>query len=185
MKPATWTGPSVLSASRIPIAGLVVWLILDGDQSYRWWAAAALLAGVATDFLDGYLARRFHSVTEFGKVIDPLADKIGVGMVFVALTITGDLELWVVGVVVLRDLLLLAGALYIRKKKGITVQSNWPGKVAVTAMAVLALVSLLRLEELDLFRTLTLWFTMFMIVFSLVLYAQRLFIGRPREAASD
>lgn len=177
----TWTIPSLLSASRVPIAIVVSYFVLSDFPGARLWAATGVGVGVATDFLDGYLARRMHRVTEFGKIVDPLADKIGVALVFLALTLTGDLELWIVIVVILRDLLLLAGALYIQKKKKITVQSNWPGKVAVSAMAVLAFVSLLRVDGLDLFRTLTIWFTMIMIVLSLVIYTQRLFIGLPKD----
>ena len=176
-----WTFPSLLSASRVPIALAVSFCVLSEAPDARFWAGWFVLIGVATDFLDGYLARRFHQVSEFGKIIDPLADKIGVGLVFVALAIAGDLELWIVLVVILRDLFLLAGAVYIRRRKRITVQSNWPGKVAVTAMAVLALVSLLRLDELEFFRTLTVWFTMIMIVLSLAIYTQRLFIGLPKS----
>ncbi len=178
-----WTIPSLLSASRVPIALLVSYLILSDAPDARLWAALVSIVGISTDFLDGYLARRFHSVSEVGKVIDPLADKIGVAMIFLALVIAGDLELWAVIVIILRDLLLLAGAIYIRRRKKITVQSNWPGKVAVSAMAVLAFLSLLRMEELELFRSLALWFTMFMIVFSLVIYTKRLFIGLPKDSA--
>jgi len=180
MQASIWTVPSMLSASRIFIALGVSYLLLSDVPDARPWAAIAVVIGVATDFLDGYLARRLHLVSEFGKIIDPLADKIGIGLVFITLTLTGDLEVWVVSVVILRDVLLLAGAGYIRRTKKITVQSNWPGKVAVTAMAVLAFVSIVGSQELDVFRMLTLWFMMFMIVFSMVLYAKRLFIGRSR-----
>ena len=178
-----WTIPSLLSASRVPIALVVSYYILSDAPDARLWASIASIIGISTDFLDGYLARRFHSVSEVGKVLDPLADKIGVALIFFALVVAGDLELWVVIVIILRDLFLLAGAIYIRRKKKITVQSNWPGKIAVSAMAVLAFVSLLRMEELAVFRMLTLWFTMFMVVFSLVVYTKRLFIGLPRETS--
>jgi CDP-diacylglycerol--glycerol-3-phosphate 3-phosphatidyltransferase len=175
------TIPSLISLSRIILVVPLSYLVLSDLPNARWWAAGVLVLAVATDFLDGYLARRLHQVSEFGKIIDPLADKIGVGVFFVVLVVSGDIELWVGIVIILRDLLLLAGAIYIQKKKGITVQSNWPGKVAVTAMAVLALVSLLRIEELGWFRDLTLWFVMLMIALSLFLYTKRLFIGRQKD----
>jgi CDP-diacylglycerol--glycerol-3-phosphate 3-phosphatidyltransferase len=176
-----WNLPSLLSVSRIVLTAVIVPLLLSDDPDHRAWAVVVLLAGVATDFFDGYLARRLHQVTEFGKMIDPVADKIAIAVIFGTLTVTGDLEWWLTAVVIGRDLLLLAGAAYIRRSKRITVQSNWPGKIAVTAMAVLALLGILRLEVLSGFRVVTLWFTLAMVGMSLGLYARRLFVGVRAE----
>lgn len=173
-----WTLSSILSVSRIILLVPFGYFLLSDAPDARLWAAFVILLAVATDFLDGYLARARHEVTEFGKIVDPVADKIVAGVATVLLVWIGDLEWWVAFVVVLRDILILIGGVAIRRKKHIVVQSNWPGKIAVTALAVLVFVSVLRTEELEWFRTATLVFTLIMAVVSFGLYAQRLFIGR-------
>ncbi len=177
-----WTLSTVLSLSRIVLLAPFTYFLLDDGPGHRIWAAVVLLLAVATDFLDGYVARAWHQVTEFGKVVDPLADKIVIGVGALLLAWTGDLEWWVVGIVLVRDLLIVAGGIFIRRKKRIIVQSNWPGKVAVTAFAVLILLGVLRPEVWEWFRTATLWFSLLMAAWSLAIYAQRLFIGRPSSS---
>ncbi len=172
-----WTLSNLLSLSRIVLLIPFALLLLGDAPGARPWAAVIALVAVATDFLDGAVARARHEVTEFGKIIDPVADKIVVGVSVVVLVVTGDLEWWVAAIIVFRDLLILAGSLVIRRRKRIVVQSNWPGKVAVTAFAVLVILGVLRPEGWEWFRVATLWFSLAMVVLSTALYAQRLFIG--------
>lgn len=182
MSARLWTWSSILSVSRIFLLIPFGYFLLSDAPDARMWAALVILLAVATDFLDGYLARARHEVTEFGKIIDPVADKVVAGVAAILLAWIGDLEWWVAIVVVLRDVLILIGGVAIRRKKHIIVQSNWPGKIAVTALAVLVFVSVLRSEELEWFRTATLVFTLMMALLSLVLYTKRLFIGRSAHS---
>ncbi len=173
-----WTLSSILSVSRIILLVPFAYFLLSDVPDARIWAAVIILLAVVTDFLDGYLARARHEVTEFGKVVDPIADKIVTGVATILLAWIGDLEWWVAAVVVLRDVLILIGGLVIRNKKRIIVQSNWPGKIAVSALAVLVFLSVIRPEGWEWFRTATLLFAMLTAALSLALYTQRLFIGR-------
>lgn len=182
MSARLWTWSSILSVSRIFLLIPFGYFLLSDAPDARMWAALVILLAVATDFLDGYFARARHEVTEFGKIIDPVADKVVAGVAAILLAWIGDLEWWVAIVVVLRDVLILIGGVAIRRKKHIIVQSNWPGKIAVTALAVLVFVSVLRSEELEWFRTATLVFTLMMALLSLVLYTKRLFIGRSAHS---
>ncbi|MCU0452330.1 MAG: CDP-alcohol phosphatidyltransferase family protein [Bacteroidetes bacterium] len=176
--PATvWTLSNFLSLSRIVLLLPFAIFLLSETPGDRTWAALIALVAVATDYFDGAVARARHEVTEIGKIIDPVADKIVVGTAVILLVITGDLAGWVAAVIVLRDLLIVAGSLLIRRRKKIVVQSNWPGKVAVGAFAVLIILGVLRPEGWEWFRTATLWFSLAMVVLSTVMYAQRLFIG--------
>lgn len=98
-----------------------------------------LLASV-TDFLDGYLARKLNQVTDFGKLFDPLADKLMMVTLLFCLAYTRQVAWWVLGVIALKELYMLFGSLYMLKR-GVVVASNIYGKVATIALTVaLALV---------------------------------------------
>ncbi|HTY36863.1 MAG TPA: CDP-alcohol phosphatidyltransferase family protein [Bacteroidota bacterium] len=172
-----WTLSNLLSASRILLlAPLGYVLLTDVPHGREWGACIMIIAGI-TDFLDGYLARRLHEVTDFGKIIDPIADKLAAGGGSLMLVLIGALPLWFLLVIVIRDLLILVGGIYIKSKKNIVTQSNWPGKVAVTSIALVMLLSVLAIESLEGLRQAAIWVSVFLMTFSFVLYAQRLFVG--------
>jgi CDP-diacylglycerol--glycerol-3-phosphate 3-phosphatidyltransferase len=175
-----FTISNILSLSRIVIVIPIAMLLLSGRPEDRITACGLILVGVATDFLDGYLARRLHQVSDLGKIIDPVADKIAIGTVVVILIINRDMPLWYAIAVLLRDLLILAGAVYIRASKRIVPQSNWPGKWAVTFISVYIFLCILRVEA---FRTEFLWASTALMAISLAIYTQRLFIGRNVASA--
>ena len=98
-----------------------------------------LLAG-ATDILDGYLARKWNQITSFGKLMDPLADKLMTLTMIFCLTDTGYLPGWVLAVLIAKELMMVAGSLALLKGlagQKIVVMANWAGKAA-TAMLIAA-----------------------------------------------
>ncbi|MFC5379837.1 CDP-diacylglycerol--glycerol-3-phosphate 3-phosphatidyltransferase [Aquipuribacter nitratireducens] len=98
--------PNALTLLRILLVPVFAWLLLaDGgdDTSLRWWAAVVFVVAAATDRLDGWLARRQGSVTTFGIVADPIADKALTGAGFVGLSLLGILPWWVTAVVLVRE----------------------------------------------------------------------------------
>ncbi|WP_156980238.1 CDP-diacylglycerol--glycerol-3-phosphate 3-phosphatidyltransferase [Corynebacterium terpenotabidum] len=105
--------PNVLTTIRIVLIPFFVWLLiaagpLDGARelhtSLRWWALAAFCALMMTDQLDGFLARRYEVITDYGKLADPVADKALMISAMVSLNILGDLWWWVTIVIVVREL---------------------------------------------------------------------------------
>ena len=103
--------PNVITVVRVLLVIPTAWCLLMS----RYVEALALMAVAgASDAVDGWLARRMSSVTRFGATLDPLADKILVGVLFIVLTVRGVLPLWVVAVAVGRDLVILGGALAYR-----------------------------------------------------------------------
>lgn len=170
---STW-----LSLSRVVLVIPFSLAILAQSPEGRMWAACVLAIGVLTDFLDGYLARGLHQVTEIGKIVDPLSDKISLGLAAVVLTWQGAVPWWYLILIVIRDLLILAGGIYIKKRKNVIVQSNWPGKVAVSLIALVLFISIFPDANHSLGFRIAFWASVFMMTLSLVLYTQRLFIGR-------
>lgn len=99
--------PNGLTFLRLILTPVIVLLLLEG--AFSWALLVFLLAGV-TDGLDGFLARSMHEPTEFGRILDPLADKILLGSAFFTLAFLGRLPLWLAGIAVGRDLVLMIGS---------------------------------------------------------------------------
>lgn len=131
MKRDLFTIPNALSILRMLLIVPFFAAIFSGSDDGRWWALGWLGLAMLTDKLDGDIARWTHTESEWGRILDPLADKIGVAAVAVALLLKGWVPLWFVAVLLLRDLLILIGGLIIKRKTGEVVPSNMAGKWAV------------------------------------------------------
>ena len=176
-----FTISNFLSASRIFLVIPMGYCLVSDFPYHRLWTTGIIVIAVTTDFLDGFLARKLHQVTDFGKIMDPLADKIGIGIYAVLMAWTGDVPLWFVVFVLLRDFLIFFGGLYIQHKKNIVPQSNWPGKIAVGLIALVFFLATIQVDALSKLFTYTLWASIVMMLLSLASYARRLFIGRNIE----
>jgi cardiolipin synthase len=101
--------PNIISLVRILLVPVIVWLVVIGDLTSAFWVFVA--AGVS-DAVDGYIAKSFDAVTEVGTYLDPVADKVLLVSVFVALGTMDYLPAWLVIVVVSRDALIVGGVLF-------------------------------------------------------------------------
>ncbi|MGB3828586.1 MAG: CDP-diacylglycerol--glycerol-3-phosphate 3-phosphatidyltransferase [Ornithinimicrobium sp.] len=103
---SVWNVPNALTVLRIVLVPVfvVVLLIEDGTStSMRIWAALIFVIAVATDWLDGDLARRQGLVTDFGKIADPIADKALIGAALICLSLLGELAWWITVVIMVRE----------------------------------------------------------------------------------
>ncbi|WP_226345297.1 CDP-diacylglycerol--glycerol-3-phosphate 3-phosphatidyltransferase [Agilicoccus flavus] len=104
---SNWNIANALTVLRIALVPVFGWLLLaDGghEAPLRWWAAVVFVLAMATDRLDGQLARSRNLITDFGKLADPIADKALTGMAFIGLSIVGDLWWWVTVLVLVREI---------------------------------------------------------------------------------
>ena len=132
-----WTLSNFLSILRVLFLPLIYWGLFSRSETGQWMAVALMLAAVATDVLDGWIARLRRTISSFGKIIDPLADKVCLGAIMLFLIQLRDFPVWMLGLLVLRDLwILLGGALLIRKHK-IVFPSNIWGKLYSFNVALL------------------------------------------------
>ena len=90
-----------------------------------------MIIAYITDLLDGYIARKTNTISEFGKAIDPIADKIFVAALIVAMLSKNLVPLWFVLIVIGKDVLTMFGVLIARKKIGAVLPSNYWGKSAI------------------------------------------------------
>lgn len=98
---------NILTVVRILLVPLFIWFMLaDGPQegTFRWLAVATFAVAIYTDKLDGDLARSRGLVTNFGKIADPIADKLLVGSALIMLSMLGELPWWVTVVILVREL---------------------------------------------------------------------------------
>lgn len=100
-----WNVPNALTVFRIVLVPVFAWVLLSHPHDIGWRIAAAVIfaLAIATDALDGHLARKNDIVTTFGKLADPIADKALTGMAFIGLSIIGELWWWVTIVILVRE----------------------------------------------------------------------------------
>ena len=123
--------PNVISFLRLATVPVFIWLFVADHTN----AAVVLYAiGAWTDFLDGYLARRLNAVTDLGKLLDPLADRIFIIALAVALVWTDALPLWLALAIVGRDLLLVAAFPFVDKRAASRIPVTFLGKTATAAL---------------------------------------------------
>src|ERR1700753_442437 len=103
---SNWNLPNFITIVRILLAPVFVWMLLTdngADGALRWWAAVLFILAIATDGLDGHIARSRGLVTELGKLLDPIADKVLIGGALIALSILGELPWWGTVIIMVRD----------------------------------------------------------------------------------
>jgi len=143
-----YTLSNLLSFVRLLFSFPVIYLIIVMDSSYllRVLTVIVLLIAASTDYLDGYLARKYDQVSEFGKIIDPLADKVLIGVAVLMLYIKGELAGFYILIVLGRDLLIFIGGIYVSMKAGRVIPSDMVGKITVTIIGFFLLAVILKLE---------------------------------------
>ncbi len=161
------TIPNILSLSRIILLPIVLLFLLQ-----RQGTVAVVVMGLSwtTDALDGWLARRLGQVSNLGRVLDHLVDKVWVGTVLVCLVSVRDLPIIIAGAAILRDLLILAGSIVIMKAKGSFVSSDVLGKITGCAFALMIVYYTLELPALLRYKALVDYSVGLLIVVSFVNY---------------
>jgi cardiolipin synthase (CMP-forming) len=128
------TLPNVLSLMRLLLLPVFVWLALV--QEADLWAFALLTVTSATDWFDGWIARRHNQVTRLGQLLDPLADRLYVVTTIVVLALRELMPWWVVGAFVARDLF-MTGVQYLMRRHGLPLLPvHYVGKAATVCILI-------------------------------------------------
>lgn len=132
--------PNAITIARIPLAVVFFVLLLLGgtygvpELGLRWAAAALFIFAISTDWVDGYIARRYEIVSDFGKLWDPIADKLLTGAGFIGLAILGEVSWWIVVVILVREWGITIHRLMIVNEH--VVAAAWMGKVKTAVQGV-------------------------------------------------
>lgn len=129
----------MLTALRLCLMPVFLTLYFCPFEHARLWAMGVLVFSFLTDVLDGFIARHFNQISDLGKILDPVADKVMQITVLICLAFYNHALIWVVVFVLLKDVLLGVGAIYMYKR-GIVAKANWFGKVSCFVSFICSLV---------------------------------------------
>lgn len=159
---------TLLRVIMIPFFILFMLTDLAGETS-KWIALAIFCVASMTDWLDGFLARKLQLVTNFGKFMDPLADKLLVCSAFICLTGIGRLASWVTILIVAREFI-ISGFRLIACEQGVVIAASMWGKVKTVSHMALIIIMLMNLEVLQMAEMVLVAVAVILTVVSLVDY---------------
>ena len=121
--------PNILTIIRFILIPFIYISVLS-----KHYLAALIIFSISalTDILDGYIARKYNYITDIGKLIDPLADKLTQISLLLSLAILGLLPWWIFAIVFIKELVLVISASVLYSRKDVVVYSKWYGKLATT-----------------------------------------------------
>ena len=166
--------PNILTIFRfILIPFIVLNLVYDS------YIAAFIIFTISglTDILDGFIARKFNFITNFGKLIDPLADKCTQIITLGTLAIKDIIPMWIIIIVVLKEFIMVAGASFLYGKE-LVVSSRWYGKLA-TVLFYIAIVCSLFIKQFDFsfdFSIYIYYLALISTIFSLIMYIKAFYM---------
>ncbi len=132
----------------IPVFLLVLLSPLIEEPFHRYIAVAIFIIASLTDFLDGYIARSRNIVTNFGKFMDPLADKLLVCSALVAMVELEDLPAWVVILILSREFA-ITGFRTLAMEAKVVMAASWWGKIKTTTQMIMIIVVLLDIDNME------------------------------------
>ncbi len=167
--------PNKLTVLRVILIPFFVAAVLfdEGDsQIFRYLAASIFIVASLTDMLDGKIARKYNLVTNFGKFMDPLADKLLVCAALICLVELGQLPAWMVIVIVSREFI-ISGFRLVAAEQGIVIAASYWGKFKTTFQMIAIILMIVDLRVLNPATWLCTWIALILTVVSLVDYIQK------------
>lgn len=138
---------NLLSISRLFFMIPIYYLIRLNTPNANFWVIIVAIVGASTDFLDGYISRKRHQVTDLGKVLDPLADKICLGLGLIILIVYRGFPVPLTIFLIYRDLMIVGMGELIFKKLGHPIPANFWGKLNTTVIAFTGILFLIRIPD--------------------------------------
>lgn len=164
--------PNKLTILRvIMIPFFVFFLLRNGDANgvHRWIAAAIFIVAGFTDLLDGMIARKYNLVTNFGKFMDPLADKLLVCSALICLTALGQLPAWMVIVIISREFI-ISGFRLVASDNGVVIAASKWGKLKTVFQMTMAVLLIVNISLLYPVTVVVTWIAVILTIVSLIDY---------------
>ena len=149
--------PNKLTVFRvILIPFFVLFLLLDITAYDRWFALAIFIIASLTDFLDGHIARKYNLVTNFGKFMDPLADKLLVCSALICLIELDRIPSWIVIVIIAREFI-ISGFRLVASDNGVVIAASYWGKFKTTFQIIMICLMIADLAPLYYVTQIVMW----------------------------
>ena len=164
--------PNKLTTLRVIMIPFFVFFMLTdvGGSANKWIALTLFVVASLTDFLDGKIARKYNLVTNFGKFMDPLADKLLVCSALICLQDLDRVPAWVVIVIIAREFI-ISGFRLVASDNGIVIAASYWGKFKTTFQMLMIIVMIMNLGGVfDMVGTVLMWIALALTIISLVDY---------------
>ncbi|MBQ1291889.1 MAG: CDP-diacylglycerol--glycerol-3-phosphate 3-phosphatidyltransferase [Lachnospiraceae bacterium] len=163
--------PNKLTIMRVLlIPFFVVFMLWEVTGEYdKWIALAIFIIASLTDLLDGKIARKYNLVTNFGKFMDPLADKLLVCSALICLVSLARIPAWIVIIIVAREFT-ISGFRLIAAEQGTVIAASYFGKFKTTFQMIMVILMIMDLPQLNLLTQIVMWAALILTVLSLIDY---------------
>ncbi len=159
---------TILRVAMIPFFVLFMLFPVMGEAD-KWIALVLFIVASLTDMLDGHIARKYNLITNFGKFMDPLADKLLVCSALICLVELGKIASWIVIVIIAREFI-ISGFRLIASDNGVVIAASYWGKFKTTFQMIMICLMIANLEPLQLFTDIVMWIALILTVVSLMDY---------------
>ncbi|MFO7154584.1 MAG: CDP-diacylglycerol--glycerol-3-phosphate 3-phosphatidyltransferase [Caldicoprobacter oshimai] len=164
--------PNILTVIRFCLIPVFIYVFYNPDiQNNVLWGIVVFIVAGATDLLDGYIARKYGLITKWGKLMDPLADKLMLITVLISLYVKGIIPAPIILIVFVKEFLMIAGAAFLYKNRNIVVEANFFGKAATASFYVAVVATVLKLP----YYNILLYIAVVLTLIALVQYGYKAF----------
>lgn len=162
--------PNKLTMFRVILIPFFVLFMLVPITPYdKWIALGIFILASLTDLLDGKIARKYNLITDFGKFMDPLADKLLVCSALICLVSLERIPTWIVIVIIAREFI-ISGFRLVASDNGVVIAASYWGKFKTTFQMVMICLMIADIETISIFTTIIMWIALVLTVVSLVDY---------------
>lgn len=166
--------PNKLTLLRVLMIPFFVFFLLYDKFGYTGRIIALVLfcAASFTDYLDGHIARKYHLVTNFGKFMDPLADKLLVCSALICFVGKGQLAAWIVIIIIAREFI-ISGFRLVASDNGVVIAANYWGKFKTVSQMIMIILIILDLDVLHILTQIFIWIALALTLISLEEYIRQ------------
>ncbi len=142
-QPHPFNLPNAVTFLRVLLVPVILWLLAAGDAYSRWWVFSIFLFAALTDSIDGWVARRYHGVTAWGQLADPIADKLLIIGSLASLASVGELPWWAVWVIVAREVAVTLLRVGLVRRRDLVLPASIWGKIKTVVQVIAVLLYLM------------------------------------------
>ena len=165
--------PNKLTVARVVLIPFFVFFLLfdSSNDVFKWIALAIFIVASLTDMLDGKIARKYNLVTDFGKFMDPLADKLLVCSAMIGLIELGRIPAWIVIIIIAREFT-ISGFRLIAADKGRVIAASYWGKFKTTFQMIMVILMIANIEIswVQVLTQIIMWIALILTIVSLIDY---------------